>query len=158
MLATLVLGPPRGILKQTRRHEVHALGAVRLVFGAKLRRRWPSWLAIVILISVVGGFLLAAVAAGRRTDSAFPRFVAAYGFDADVYATRPLPQLAKLPGVTSAAEQWCTDLRLHPPDRPCGLRGHRRITQGKSDLQAHIGTLARPVGTRSSAGIVHPST
>jgi hypothetical protein len=109
VLATLVLGPGQGILKQTRRHEVHALGAVRLVFGAKLRRRWPSWVAIVILVSVIGGFVLAAVAAGRRTDSAFPRFVAAYGFDADVYATRPLPQLAKLPGVISAAELYGPD-------------------------------------------------
>ncbi|GEM_PF-429145 len=106
MLATLVLGPGQGILKQTRRHEVNALGAVWLVFGAKLRRRWPSWLAIVILIGVVGGFVLAAVAAGRRTESAFPRFVAAYGFDADVYTTRPLPQLAKLPGVISVAELY----------------------------------------------------
>ena len=48
--------------------------------------------------------LAAAAAAGRRTESAFPRFVAAYGFDADVYAARPLPNLVKLPDVTSAAE------------------------------------------------------
>ncbi len=103
--------PGRGqeILKQKRRHGVHALGAVRLVFGAKLRRRWPSWLAIVILISVVGGFVLAAVAAGRRTESAFPRFVAAHGFDADVYAIRPLPELARLPEVVSAAELYGPD-------------------------------------------------
>ena len=47
---------------------------------------------------------LAAAAAGRRTDSAFPRFVAAYGFDAGVYAMRPVPKLAKLPGVSSATD------------------------------------------------------
>ena len=74
------------------------------MFRAELRRRWRSWLTIALLIGVVGGLVLAAAAAGRRTESAFPRFVAAYGFDADVYAARPLPNLVKLPDVTSAAE------------------------------------------------------
>lgn len=80
------------------------MGAVRLAFGCELRRRWRSWLAVAILISVVGGLVLAATAAGRRTESAFPQFVAAHGFDADVYVTQPVPQVAKLPGVTSVAE------------------------------------------------------
>ena len=51
------------------------MGAVRLVFGAELRHRWRSWLMLVILIAVVGGLVLAAAAAGRRTATAFPRFV-----------------------------------------------------------------------------------
>ena len=80
------------------------MGAVRLAFRAEMRRRWRSWLAVAILISVVGGLVLAATAAGRRTDSAFPRFVAAHGFDAVVYATRPVPKLATLPGVSSVTE------------------------------------------------------
>jgi hypothetical protein len=80
------------------------LEAVGLVFRAELRRRWRSWLAIAILIGVVGGLVLASAAAGRRTESAFPRFVAAHGFDAFVYASRPVPQLAKLPEVVSATE------------------------------------------------------
>ena len=80
------------------------MGAVRLLFHTELRRRWPSWLAVALLISVVAGLVLAATAAGRRTDSAFPRFVAAHGFDAVVYATRPVPQVAHLPGVASATE------------------------------------------------------
>jgi len=80
------------------------LGAVRLAVRAELRRRWRSWLAIAILISIVGGFVLGAAAAGRRTESAFPRFVAAYGFDASVYAYQPVPKVAHLPGVASATE------------------------------------------------------
>ena len=80
------------------------MGAIRLVFHAELRRRWRSWLAIALLISVVGGLVLAAAAAGRRTENAFPRFVAAHGFDSIVYATRPVPGVAHLPGVTSATE------------------------------------------------------
>jgi FtsX-like permease family len=80
------------------------LGAVRLAFRAEWRRRWRSWLAIALLISAVGGLVLAAIAAGRRTESAFPRFVAAHGFDALVYTTQPVPKLARLPGVASVTE------------------------------------------------------
>lgn len=88
------------------------MGAVRLVFHAGLRRRWRSWLAIALLISVVGGLVLAAAAAGRRTENAFPRFVAAHGFDSIVYATRPVP-VAHLPGVASV-----TDLVLPDAGNP----------------------------------------
>jgi len=75
-----------------------------MAFRAKLRHRWRSWLAIAVLIAVVGGLVLAAAAAGRRTEAAFPQFVAAHGFDADVYANRPVAKVARLPGVTSAIE------------------------------------------------------
>jgi hypothetical protein len=78
------------------------MGALRLLFRAEFRRRWRSWLALATLIAVVSGVVLAAAAAGRRTESAFPRFVAAYGFDAGVYSMRPVPKLAKLPEVSSA--------------------------------------------------------
>ncbi len=81
------------------------MGGVALVFYAELRRRWRSWLAIAVLISVVGGFVLAAAAAGRRTESAFPRFVSAYGFDAAVFAIRPVPKVAGLTGVTSVTAE-----------------------------------------------------
>jgi ABC-type lipoprotein release transport system permease subunit len=72
-----------------------------LVFRSELRRRWRSWLILVVLIAVVGGLALAAVAAGRRTASAFPRFVAAHGYDVYIFNDKPLPSLARLPGVAS---------------------------------------------------------
>ena len=77
------------------------MGAVRLAFRAELRRRWRSWLAIALLISVVGGVVLAAAAAGRRTENAFPQFVALHGLDAVVYSAQPVPQIAELPDVAS---------------------------------------------------------
>jgi len=77
------------------------LEAVRLAFRAQLRSRWRSWLAIAVLISVVGGFVLSAAAAGRRTESAFPSFVAAHGFDIVVYANESQPKVATLPRVAS---------------------------------------------------------
>jgi hypothetical protein len=55
-----------------------------------------------VLIALVGGFVLAATAAGRRTDSAFSGFLAAHGVDAEAYATQPVPKLATLPEVASA--------------------------------------------------------
>ena len=57
------------------------------------------------LIALVGGLVLFAAAAGRRTASAFPSFVAAHGFDAAVYSNQPLPMLPKLfPAVVSSTE------------------------------------------------------
>ena len=52
-----------------------------------------------LLIAVAGGFVLAGTAAGDRTDSAFPRYVASHGYDAIVYSAQPLPKLARLPEV-----------------------------------------------------------
>jgi hypothetical protein len=80
------------------------LGAIGLAFRAAGRRRWRSWIAISVLISVVGGLVLAATAAGRRTDAAFPRFVATHGFDLIEYASQPQSGLTKIPGVVSATE------------------------------------------------------
>jgi hypothetical protein len=59
-------------------------------------------MAIALLVAVVGGFVLAATAAGRRATSAYPRFVATYGYDATVFATHQIPQLDRLPTVASA--------------------------------------------------------
>ena len=78
------------------------MGAAAFAFRAELRSRWRSWLAIALLVAVVGGFVLAATAAGRRTTSAYPQFVATYGYDATVFATRQVPQLERLATVASA--------------------------------------------------------
>ena len=85
------------------------MGAVRFACRAEFRTRWRSWLAMALLISVVGGFVLFATAAGRRTEDAFPGFVAAHGYDAIVYASRPAPEVARLPGVVSATEMVIPD-------------------------------------------------
>lgn len=57
------------------------MGALTLMFRAEFRRRWRSWLALAVLIGLVGGVYLAAAAAGRRTASAFSDYLAAHGFD-----------------------------------------------------------------------------
>ena len=40
-------------------------GHAGLIFRAELRRRWRSWLALAILIAVVGGVVMAAAAGPR---------------------------------------------------------------------------------------------
>jgi len=86
--------------------EVGPVDVVALVVRAELRRRWRSWLALAFLVAIVGGVVLAAVAGGNRTATAFPRFVRAHGYDAFVSdsAETPLPALARLPGVASAIQ------------------------------------------------------
>ena len=77
------------------------MDALRLIFRAELRRRWRSWLALAILIAVVGGVVMASAAAGRRTATAFPSFVRSHGYDFVVFNGSPLPQLARYPAVAS---------------------------------------------------------
>jgi len=120
------------------------LGAVGLVFGAELRRRWRSWLILVALIAVVGGVVLAGVAAGRRTSTAFPRFVAAYGFDAYIYNDRPVPQLAKLPEVASVIS-----VRAPGSGQPTCICSHRII---ESDFYVNELSAALPRVVKLVAG------
>jgi len=120
-----------------------------MAFRAKLRHRWRSWLAIAILISLVGGLVLAAIAAGRRTESAFPQFVDAHGFDADVYSARPLAKLAKLPGVTSATELVSPDsgqaiCECTHPINPTELGVIFSSTKGRSPFRLVSGRLPDP--------------
>ncbi len=77
------------------------MGAIAMVLAARSRRFWRSWLALALLVALGTGLVLATATAGRRADSAFPRFVAAHGYDAIVYTTGPLP-LAALPEVAQA--------------------------------------------------------
>jgi hypothetical protein len=106
------------------------MGAVWLVFGAKFRRHWRSWLLLSVLIAMASGFVLASAAAGRRTDSAFPRYVASHGYDAIVYSVGPLPRLARLPQVAHV-----TPVRMpfygHPRCSSC----QRRINEGNFSVR-----------------------
>ena len=77
------------------------MDALRLIFRAELRRRWRSWLALAVLIAVVGGVVMGAAAAGRRTASAFPTYVRTHGYDFAVFNGAPIPKLARFPAVAS---------------------------------------------------------
>jgi hypothetical protein len=98
------------------------LSGVWFVFRTEVRHRWKGWAVLAVLVAVVGGLVLGATAAGRRTVSAFPRFVATYGYDSIVYSYQPLPKLKSLPEVASAdlsnspanGIPWCSCQRQIP--------------------------------------------
>lgn len=53
------------------------MSAVWIRFGAELRNRWRSWLVLAVLAGLAGGVVIAAAAGARRTETAYPRFLAA---------------------------------------------------------------------------------
>ena len=75
----------------------------------RLRTTWGSSFALVLVIGVAGGTVLALTAGGLRTDSAYPRFSAQYrAADATMfqYSNRPdmvaaLAKVARLPEVAA---------------------------------------------------------
>ena len=75
--------------------------AVVMVLRVRFRQYWKPWLALSLLVAVAGGFVLTTASAGHRTADAFPGFVARHGYDVIVYSGKKLPQLSRLPHVTS---------------------------------------------------------
>ena len=80
-------------------------------FAATFRRRWGGYLALAVLIGLVGGVALGSVVAARRTDSSYPNFLASTNpsdlvvqpFTAPDYSPGFVRQLARLPHVAGAA-------------------------------------------------------
>src|SRR5688500_10379961 len=51
--------------------------AVWYRFRAELRTRWRAWFGLALLIGLAAGAVMALAAGGRRTDSAYSRFLRA---------------------------------------------------------------------------------
>ena len=89
-----------------------AMGAVWLRLRAELRHQWRAWLALAVLLGVIGGIALTAAAGARRTDTAYPRFLRA----------QPRRAAGRVPGAVRVR-------RLFPRRRPpaggvvVGIRG-----------------------------------
>ena len=73
-------------------------------------RRWTGYLSVALLIGLIGGVAMASVAAGRRTQSSFPVFLASTNpstLSMSVYRTTAnggpgpslTPQIQRLPSV-----------------------------------------------------------
>ena len=63
--------------------------SILVVFRAEFHRRWTSWLALSLLVTLIGGTVLAGVSTAQRTSSAFASFTQRYGYDAEVFASSP---------------------------------------------------------------------
>src|SRR5436305_12688266 len=75
------------------------VGAVWIAARARLRRRWGATVALVLLVGLAGGVVIAAIAGASRTDSAMKRFVA-YSRPEDAYVVVNGPQLPGVSGLT----------------------------------------------------------
>ena len=53
------------------------MNAVLARLGAEARTRWRAWAVLAALAGLVGGAVVAALAGARRTETAYPRFLAA---------------------------------------------------------------------------------
>src|SRR5258706_8696124 len=53
----------------------HSVGVARYWLRAALPRRWRAWLVLGLLIGLVSGGVLTALASARRADSAYSRFL-----------------------------------------------------------------------------------
>ena len=93
--------PPRGALPRLAWYR----------FRATFRRRWGGYLALAVLIGLVGGVAMGSVVAARRTDSSYPKFLASTNpselvvqpFTTPSYSPGFVRQLARLPHVAGAA-------------------------------------------------------
>ena len=96
-------------------------------FRVTFRRRWGGYLALAVLIGLVGGVAMGSVVAARRTDSSYPKFLASTNpsdlvvqpFTAPSYSPGFVRQLARLPHVAGAAVAVpLTAATLTPSGRP----------------------------------------
>src|SRR5882672_5902484 len=105
-----------------------AMGAVWLRLRAELRHQWRAWLALAVLLGVIGGIALTAAAGARRTDTAYPRFLrASHAAQLAVLPTLSgfggyFRAVARLPEVSSSASAAFLQMSLPGPGAsPFGL-------------------------------------
>src|SRR2546430_7779930 len=97
------------------------MGAVWLRLRAELRQQWRTWLALAVLVGLIGGVALTAAAGARRTDTAYPRFLrASHAADLLVTPARSgfhgyFRALARLPEVSSLAPAMFLQMSLPGP-------------------------------------------
>ena len=114
---------------------MHA-SAARVVwyrFRITLHRRWGGYLALAVLIGVVGGVAMASMNAARRTYASYPAFLASIGFLAQeipMYRrfSRSRRRVTRLP--SSPSSLGCRRCGESPSPSPSTRRFSRRT--GKS--------------------------
>ncbi len=89
-------------------------------FRCTLRRRWPGYLALALLLGLVGGLAMGSVAAARRTQAAFPAYLA---------STNP-SDLTVLTGLYGVAGRKVTTRRSSRGSPRCPASGTSPATSG----------------------------
>jgi hypothetical protein len=106
---------------------------------AGFRRDWAGYLAIALIVGLLGGVAMASVAAARRTQSAFPRILAASNasdlhVDPGPYSARVVDRISRLPRVRSAESY-------------VALSGLRALPSGFADPQTLFNQQVELVGS-----------
>jgi hypothetical protein len=122
------------------------MGAVRMLAGSELRRRWRSVVVLTVLVAFAGAVVLSLVEGARRTDSSLSRFEReSRAADLEVDVGDPteaqLRRFERSPGVAAVARLYQLPLMLpggtFPPsaaqlDRNFGTVVDRpRVVQGR---------------------------
>jgi len=154
-----------------------AVGVAWYRLRATLRRRWPGYLAVTLLVGLVGGVALGSLTAARRTYASYPSFLASTN-PSDLFVlpqtSTPDPglvnRLARLPHVRSAEEgEQITAAALTPAGKiktiletqvelvasPDGLftdQDRLKITQGRAANPARADEV---VATNEAAAVLH---
>ena len=136
-----VLAPPGGavvtaLFRPRTGVDNRRVGAISLRVRADLRRRWPAWLALAALIGVFAGGVIAISAGAERTNTAYPRLLAATRapdllvvdrMPDPSFATFSPAQLARTaPGVRVGASGLVRRPAPERPQRPGSDRQRRR--------------------------------
>jgi ABC-type antimicrobial peptide transport system permease subunit len=120
------------------------MSVILLRLRSELRNRWRAWLGLALLLGLAGGAATAAAAGARRTESAYPRFVAAQkgydlltgGFPDSIDPEKALPVLERLPSV----KEWARlDFLSAAGILPSGKRLTNPQIAAATDLQGRAG-------------------
>ncbi len=114
-------------------------------FRATFQSRWSGYLALAVLIGLVGGVAMASMVAARRTDSSYPKFLASTSPSdlivqpptSPVYAPQFLAELARLPHVRGGNGVVLQAARL----RPDGATATYFLGNGTVQLVAGVNNL-----------------
>ncbi|MCU1451616.1 MAG: hypothetical protein JWP02_3786 [Acidimicrobiales bacterium] len=108
--------------------------AVLFRLRSNLRARWRSWVGLTLIMGLAGGAVIAAAAGARRTDSAYPRFLAGsrtadafvFGSPDPSFASLTQEQVASIREVETTARIvgfTATEPNVSPLVAPDGLYG-----------------------------------
>jgi hypothetical protein len=123
---------------------------VWILLQAGLRQRWRAWLALALLVGLLGGMVSATAAGARRTDTAFTRLLAwSNAPDAEIFSLTGGPTLvrrnmgaalARLPQVRASADsRQQGDHHPAPPPGPEFV--HRGATGRRPSAHALLARL-----------------
>jgi hypothetical protein len=127
-------------------------------FRAAFHLRWSSYLTVILLIGLVGGVAIGAIAAARRTQSAFPAYLAAshasdlqfqiYSFETVASLDDLTEELGQLPQVARVAISPFFFVT------PIGANGRALPSSLNSDEISTIGSVSGEYFTQDQVAVV----